>query len=772
MISKIESIKNIGNYDDYHASGDVTLKKINLIYAENGVGKTTLSRIFQSLSTNDSSIILHHSRIGATEAPQASIKDVDGRLHIFNGNRWNKPIPEIVVFDSHFVANNIYAGFEISADHRKKLYQFVLGDSGVQIAKKIDRVKSAIQNNNNDISIINEKIQVASKISDIKNVIDIPYDADINNKIAIKEKELKTAQDNNIIMNYPILQTINVSFPHVNFVDVYKLFELSIDGIGEEYIQLVRNRENELRTKGGLKNSNWLHEGLTYANSTNQCPYCGSDLNNNKLIKGYNQYFNAKYNEVLNTVNNYQKELIDINLDNVFIQIYTAYDKIKEAILFWYHYLNCENKVPSLDLHKEKICSLFEEFLSLVNTKKENPMLAIPTDIINRLEKEFDLVKDSINIVNKFVSEKNNEIALLKSKIRKEKEVADEIQYLQLVRDRYQSPLNELCILAKILDKQHNKWNSINRQLQNSQKTLSNSIFHQYGDKINYYLGDEVFGTNYRITEVKDGGYKGKSKEASLSYTLTFNGTAIEPSGDDNVSFKNVLSEGDKNTIAFSFFLAKVALDPNYANKILVFDDPLTSLDLNRRNATIHQLCLLYQQCKQVIVLSHNLHFLVELNSQTIIKKNDKKILSIIKSLGKSKINEYEIKKDWIDNYQKSLLSMQAFLNNPTDNSKEQAVNSIRISLETFLKLKYCLYISNPNETFGSIVKTLENSNCTFINPDKSKIINKLNQLVSISWRGHHGAIEERDMYTDLELSFEEARKYVSMTLDLLNNSL
>ena len=39
MIQKIEKIKNIGNYEDYVASGDVTLKKINLIYA----GQTAMS---------------------------------------------------------------------------------------------------------------------------------------------------------------------------------------------------------------------------------------------------------------------------------------------------------------------------------------------------------------------------------------------------------------------------------------------------------------------------------------------------------------------------------------------------------------------------------------------------------------------------------------------------------------------------------------------------------------------------------------------------------
>lgn len=144
MIVKIEHIKNIGNYEDYQASGDVTLKKMSLIYAENGAGKTTLSRILYSLSLNDGKIISNHYRIGASGSCYVSIKDDAHNQHIFNGSTWNNPIHEIEVFDAHFVANNIYTGFQISSDHRKHLYQFVIGDSGVNMAKKIERVKQLL----------------------------------------------------------------------------------------------------------------------------------------------------------------------------------------------------------------------------------------------------------------------------------------------------------------------------------------------------------------------------------------------------------------------------------------------------------------------------------------------------------------------------------------------------------------------------------------------------------------------------------------------------
>ena len=182
---------------------------------------------------------------------------------------------------------------------------------------------------------------------------------------------------------------------------------------------------------------------------------------------------------------------------------------------------------------------------------------------------------------------------------------------------------------------------------------------------------------------------------------------------------------------------------------------------------------VLQQQCKQVIILSHNLHFLVELYSRKQIKTCDKKVLQIINSSGKSSIREYAIKKDWIDNYQKSLDLMEIFLSDPSsDEKKEDAINAIRIAIETFLKLKYCKHITNSEQTFGQIIHELESSTCDFVNPDKACVIDKLNQLLQISWRSHHGSIEEREIYSEITISMVEAQQYVNMELHLLYKEL
>lgn len=140
----------------------------------------------------------------------------------------------------------------------------------------------------------------------------------------------------------------------------------------------------------------------------------------------------------------------------------------------------------------------------------------------------------------------------MRTKIRKIEDVTKELSELELNKERFATPLIDKCYMYELANNHLKRLQRINKLFQAAQKTESNRVFERYGQKINYYLCD-VFNTKFRILEIKDGGIKGRAKEANLSYTLTFNGTPIEQEGESNISFKNVLSEGDKNTIAFSF---------------------------------------------------------------------------------------------------------------------------------------------------------------------------------------------------------------------------
>ena len=85
-------------------------------------------------------------------------------------------------------------------------------------------------------------------------------------------------------------------------------------------------------------------------------------------------------------------------------------------------------------------------------------------------------------------------------------------------------------------------------------------------------------------------------------------GDAATPA--DRPSFRNTLSSGDRSTLALAFFLAELEQDAARTGKVVVFDDPFTSLDSFRRNHTIHQIYKCGQTCAQVVLLSHDSGFL------------------------------------------------------------------------------------------------------------------------------------------------------------------
>ncbi len=122
MIRKLISIKGVGKYEHFNASDMKTgslFDRLNVIYANNGSGKTTLSAIFKSLEDGNPNIINDRKTIGFEKDQEVSILGEDVRYD-FKGNKWRNTLDNLEVFDTFFINNNIFSGFEVSPDHKKK----------------------------------------------------------------------------------------------------------------------------------------------------------------------------------------------------------------------------------------------------------------------------------------------------------------------------------------------------------------------------------------------------------------------------------------------------------------------------------------------------------------------------------------------------------------------------------------------------------------------------------------------------------------------------
>lgn len=770
MITKIEKLKNIGNFEDYSASGDVTLKKLNIIYAENGAGKTTLSQVLHSLATNNPEIIHRHKRIGATGNPEATFNDDTNHQHNFNGTRWNRPLPELEVFDAHFVANNVYSGFTVGTDQQKKLYQFVVGDTGVELIRKIERVKGIIDR----VKALKEQneqtILAATNGVDAATVCKMKPVENIDALITAKEKELNVAKNQEKIRKQARPQVI---VPNVMVFDAEKaktVFAKSVDGIGHEYLEMVKQHLDQLKEEGVDAPTKWVENGMNGMDN-GLCPFCGQPLNEVELIKGYNQYFSDNYKEAVRSVDAVKRDFRNINVEAYLQKIESDYKAIVQAMAFWKNLITVEEPLPELGFDGQVLKEKYEALKKAIITKVADPVGVVETKAIDDFMAELQVIAGKVKAVNDYVTAYVKKIEEMCANIGDATEVQKAYDSLVLNKKRFEEPLAGLCAHYAILSKRLSRVKGYNTTYQQELKDTSNALFQQYGTKINYYL-DQVFMTPFRIDSIWSGAYKGSQREPKLEYVLTYNGTEIDLGGEGNTAFKNVLSEGDKNTIAFSFFLAKLTQDPHYTDKIVVFDDPLTSLDQNRRFATIDQLVKLYGDCKQVIVLSHNLHFLIDLNGRNDMRRADKKVLIIVKGVSNSKIERWELKREWMDKYKQSILKMEDFVSNPHPDKQEDAINGIRLTLELMLKLKFCKYLTDQNGTLGDLIADLEHSACTFVNNNKADVIARLKSLNEASWRTHHASVEERAVYHEQALTMAAAVGYVNKALQMLQKEL
>ena len=140
----------------------------------------------------------------------------------------------------------------------------------------------------------------------------------------------------------------------------------------------------------------------------------------------------------------------------------------------------------------------------------------------------------------------------------------------------------------------------------------------QYETAINRALAS--LGAEFRIEGVK---YSyGGTGEARTEYALSIRGHSVKlgkrADADTGPCFGTTLSEGDKRTLAFAFFMARLETDAEIGEKVIVLDDPVCSLDRPRKYQTVQLLRGLAVRCHQLLVLSHDPHFLRELRDALV----------------------------------------------------------------------------------------------------------------------------------------------------------
>jgi hypothetical protein len=269
------------------------------------------------------------------------------------------------------------------------------------------------------------------------------------------------------------------------------------------------------------------------------------------------------------------------------------------------------------------------------------------------------------------------------------------------------------------------------KELENYTKT----IFGTHQERLNQLL--TTLGADFEITDLT-----GKTDaRANESYTdfgflILKKKVPLTVRQDDAACFKNTLSEGDKSTLAFAFFIAALEKIPDLDKQIVILDDPLSSLDETRREATASLLLDLSPKVNQLCVLTHKKDFLWMLFD----KIPDNTVLQVRsdKTNG-SRLEPFDVEDDRKTECAHMLEDMVRYVDEDFGAKPDIMQGNIRKVFETVLKTKYYLSLTAEIKAKKGLAKLLEElfKKGLLDTTLKTKLFN----LCSVANGPHHGEI-------------------------------
>jgi wobble nucleotide-excising tRNase len=178
---------------------------------------------------------------------------------------------------------------------------------------------------------------------------------------------------------------------------------------------------------------------------------------------------------------------------------------------------------------------------------------------------------------------------------------------LQATKRRYETTVVDLFVKIVAARLKSQQAATAKQTARDSLDSLMTATLTKYQTSINAILKN--FGASFSIKGMS-ANFRGNAPRSD--YGLLLRGKSISLEGGPP-SFSTALSEGDKRTLAFAFFLASTLEDPKLATRVVVVDDPMCSLDANRRHHTRTVLKKIHANAQQLIVLAHDPFFLRDL---------------------------------------------------------------------------------------------------------------------------------------------------------------
>jgi len=688
MIDRIQLIRNIGQFDSVSAGGQIPLKKLTLVYAENGRGKTTLAAVLRSLGSGDPVPIIERQRLAAANPPHVVLTPSTGVPVVFQNRVWSQPLADIAVFDDVFVAENVHAGLVIEAEQRQNLHELILGAQGVALNRALQTHVDKIEEHNRTLRSKSDAIPAAVRGSfSVDAFCALPERSNIDTAIQEAERNLAAARSADAVRQQAGFDSI--SLPAFGTDAITALLQRGLAELDASAVARVQAHLSSLGTDG----ETWVADGMkrlapaAAAAGHEICPFCAQDLRGSPILAHYRAYFSAAYDMLKQAIARETATLSATHSGEVMAAFERSVRTAVELRQFWSQF----TEVPTVNLDTAAIArawkAVFEPLLAALRTKQAAPLerLALPAEVAPALA-GYDTLRAEVARLSDVLQAVNELIAIVKEKasVANLAALTADLSQLQAVQRRYRPEVAALCddyVKEKVAKTETERLRDRARADLVQYRT---GIFPQYEVAINNYL--QRFNAGFRLTEVTSVNTRGGS---AVSYSVLINAVAVPLATGNPLgpSFRNTLSAGDRNALALAFFFASLERDPQRAQKIVVIDDPISSLDEHRSLVTIQEMRRLGDTVEQVIVLSHSKGFLCALwqGADTATRS----AIKLDRDGVGSTLSAWDVNQDAITEHDRRYRLVLDYLGTHNAAEERAVAAALRPILESFMRVAY-----------------------------------------------------------------------------------
>ena len=685
MINRIRLLRNIGQFDNVRPPQHISFSPVSLLYGENGRGKTTIAELLRSLATNDPVLIEERQRLGSQYRPHVVIDHVRGQS-VFQNGAWTGPLLNIAIFDDAFVSANVCSGIEIQSAHRQGLHELILGSQGVARNNTLQDHVRRVEEHNVMLRELAGAIPANVRGSyDVDAFCNLVQDHDIDTKLQDANRRLAAAQSEDTIRHKPGFQ----SFVLPNFD------RETIDAVlGRSLPELEAEAEERVKThiaNLGRGGESWISDGIRRIEPVSAeakakiCPFCAQDLEGSQLIRHYRAYFSQAYEELKVAINQTWTCVRDTHGGNIPSDFERNIRSAVQAHEFWKGFV----ELPQIDVDTAAIAQQWtaarDAVLEQIQAKAAAPLepMALSLDACQAIIDYHERVEE-IEVQSASLIAANAQIDIVKEQARADdlSALLDDLAKLKAQKERYEPAVAPHCD-AYLTEKAKKAETEARRaRAREALDQYREQIFPAYETTINDYL--RRFAASFQLGEVEPVNIRSGS---STSYCVVINQQNVNVIAGEGPCFRNTLSAGDRNTLALAFFFASLEQDPDLASKIIVIDDPITSLDEHRTLRTQEEILAMSRRVQQVIILSHSKPFLCHLWERA--DKNSLTAIRINRAAVGSELDVWNIRNDSVSEHDKRHELVRTYLQAADPDQERQVATALRPILEFFMRAAY-----------------------------------------------------------------------------------